>query len=62
MNPHCQPKGSMGGSREWDELFGPQGWCMTAEPKIECDCSVPGRRCGWAGIRGGWCACSSSSG
>lgn len=44
MNWWCQPKGSYGGTREWEDIYGPQGWCMAEDPKIECECNVPGER------------------
>lgn len=64
MNWWCQPKGSFGGSRDWDDLFGPQGWCTAAEPKIQCDCNVPGgclceqcgRDCYAGGMQAGYLA------
>ena len=42
MNWFCQPKGSFGGTIEWEDLFGPQGWCQAAQPKHKCECNVPG--------------------
>jgi hypothetical protein len=56
MNWWCQPKGSYGGTREWEDIYGPQGWCMAEEPNIECECNVPGERpagAAWAGRRPG---------
>jgi hypothetical protein len=45
MNWWCQPNNSYGGTRAIEDLYGPQGWCMAAEPSIECECNVPG----WGG-------------
>lgn len=45
MNWWCQPNNSYGGTRAFEDIFGPQGWCMAAEPVIECECNVPG----WGG-------------
>ena len=43
MNWWCQPNNSYGGTRAPDDIYGPQGWCMAAEPNIRCECNVPGR-------------------
>ena len=50
MGQWCQPdikvdgKSTAWGSVDPEELLGPQGWCMAAEPKRQCDCNIDG---GW---------------
>ena len=50
MGMFCQPnKTPDGRNTTWgtvdpEDLFGPQGWCMAAEPKIQCDCYLDGGR------------------
>ena len=48
MGMFCQPsKTSDGRDTSWgtvdpEDLFGLQGWCMAAEPRIQCDCYLDG--------------------
>jgi hypothetical protein len=48
MGMFCQPsKTPDGRDTSWgtvdpEDLFGPQGWCMAAEPRIQCDCYLDG--------------------
>lgn len=50
MSQFCQPNRTPDGQETaWgtidpQDLFGPQGWCMAAEPKIQCPCSADGGR------------------
>lgn len=44
LHADCQPNNFLGGTREPDEIFGPEGWCMSAQPKIQCGCNAPGER------------------
>ena len=52
MGQWCQPdikvdgKSTAWGSVDPEELFGPEGWCMAAEPKRQCDCNIDGE---WVG-------------
>ncbi|EFN59979.1 hypothetical protein CHLNCDRAFT_56485 [Chlorella variabilis] len=41
LHADCQPNNFLGGTREPDEIFGPEGWCMSAQPKIQCGCNAP---------------------
>ena len=42
MHPECQPNNFLGGTRDPNELFGPDGWCTAKESKTDCPCNVPG--------------------
>ena len=50
MNWWCQPNLTLTsegqlttfGNRELEDLYGPQGWCMAEQPKIQCECHVDG--------------------
>ena len=68
MSQFCQPNRTPDGQETaWgtidpQDLFGPQGWCMAAEPKIQCPCSADGGR-----LLGGWavslsCPCIAACG
>ena len=55
MNWWCQPNLTLTteegfvttfGTRELEDLYGPQGWCMAEQPKIQCECHVDGAS-GW---------------
>ena len=58
MGPYCQPNttangmGTGWGSVTYEKLFGPEGWCMAAQPVHQCDCYYDGACVG--GWVGGW--------
>lgn len=57
MGQYCQPNRTPDGQETaWgtvdpDDLFGPQGWCTAAEPKVQCPCTADGA------LRGVVCFC-----
>lgn len=42
MGGWCQPNITGWGTIDPELLFGPEGWCMAAEPKHHCDCYLDG--------------------
>ena len=42
MGGWCQPNITGWGTIYPELLFGPEGWCMAAEPKHHCDCYLDG--------------------